>query len=72
MRGNEIAKKVEGDGYIQRVVVPAPFLGVSRQNIRRNIKRWMGNQHQVLCCGCRGTQRQARELISGPDLATRV
>jgi hypothetical protein len=40
------------------------------QNIRRKIKRWMANQHLVLrsypCC----KQRQAGELISGPDLAT--
>jgi len=45
------------------------FLGVSRQNIRRKKKRWMEKQHLALWRGpC--TQRQARELISGSNLAT--
>ena len=43
---------------------------VSRQNIRRKMKRWMGKQHLVLWRGPCSTQRQAGELISGPDLAT--
>jgi hypothetical protein len=49
-----------------------PFLGVSRQNIGRKIKRWMDNQHLVLWRGPCSTQRLARELISGPKLATRA
>jgi hypothetical protein len=32
----------------------------------------MENQHLVLWCGPCSTQRQAGELISGPDLATRA
>jgi hypothetical protein len=44
-------------------------LGVSRQNIRRKIKSWIGKQHQALWRGPCGTQRQARELITGPNLA---
>ena len=32
----------------------------------------MENQHLVLWCGPCSTQRQAQELISGPDLATRA
>jgi len=52
--------------------VPEPFLGVSRQNIRGKVKCWMENQHLVLCRGPRSTQRQAGELISGPNLATRA
>jgi hypothetical protein len=47
-----------------------PFLGVSRQNIRRKLKRWMKNQHLALWRGPYSTQMQAWELISGPDLAT--
>ena len=47
-----------------------PFLGVSRQNIRRKMKCWMRNQHLALWRGPCSTQRQAQELISGPDLAT--
>jgi hypothetical protein len=48
----------------------SPFLGVSRQNIRRKMKHWMKNQHLALWRGACHTQRQARDLISGPDLAT--
>jgi hypothetical protein len=47
-------------------------MGVSRQNIRRKMKRWMENQHLALWRGPCSTQRQAGELISGPDLATRA
>jgi hypothetical protein len=45
-------------------------LGVSRQNIRRKIKRWLEKQHLALWCGPCSTQRQAQELISGTNLAT--
>ena len=44
--------------------------GSSRQNIRRKMNRWMGKQHQALWRGPCNKQRQARELISGPDLVT--
>jgi hypothetical protein len=47
---------------------PEAFLGVSRQNIRRKIKSWR-EKHLALWCGPCGTQRQAQELISGPNLA---
>jgi hypothetical protein len=43
--------------------------GGSRQNIRRKMKRWIENKHLPLWRGPCSTQRQARELISGPDLA---
>jgi len=46
------------------------FLGVSRQNIRRKMKCWMQRQHLALWRSPCGTQRQAQELISGPNLAT--
>ena len=70
VRGNEMAEKLTRDGSVQRFVGPEPFFGVSRQNIRRKIKRWMENQHPVLWCGPCSTQRQSWELISGSDLAT--
>jgi hypothetical protein len=44
-------------------------LEVSRQNIRRKMKRWIENKHLALWRSPCSTQRQARELISGPDLA---
>ena len=33
VKGNEIADKLASSGSVQRLVVPEPFLGVSRQNI---------------------------------------
>jgi hypothetical protein len=69
---NEIADKLARDGSVRQFVGPEPFLGASRQNIRRKMKCWMEKKHLVLCCGPWSTQRQARELIPGPDLATRA
>ena len=72
VRGIEIADKLARDGSVQRLVGPEPFLGVSRQNIRRKMKCWMENQHLVLWRVPCSIQRQARELISGPNLAIRA
>jgi hypothetical protein len=69
VRGNEIADKLARDCP---VVGPEPFLGVSRQSIRRKVKCWMENQHLVLWRGLCSTQRPAQGLISGPDMATRA
>ena len=62
MRGNEIADELARSGSVQRFVGPEPFLGISRQNTRRKMKRWMKKQHLVLWRGPCGTQRQARDL----------
>jgi hypothetical protein len=70
VRGNEITDRLARSGSVQHFVGPEPFLGASRQNIRRKMKRWMAKQHLALRHGLCSTQRQARELISGPDLAT--
>ena len=68
--GNEIADRFARSGSGQRFIGPESFLGVSRQNIRMKLKRWMKNPHLALWRSPCNTQRQARELISGPDLAT--
>jgi hypothetical protein len=70
VRGNEIADKLARSGSGQRFIGHDPFLGVSRQSVRRKMKRWMEKQHLALWRGPCSTQRQARELISGPSLAT--
>jgi len=69
VRRNEIAK-LERSGSGQWFVGSEPFLGVSRQNIRRKMIGWMEKQYVALCGGPCSTQRQAREFISGPNLAT--
>ena len=57
VRGNEIADRLARSGSGQRFIGPEPFLGVSRQNIRRKMKRWMKNQHLALWRGPCSTQR---------------
>ena len=69
VRGNKIADEIARGGLAQRFVGHESVLGVSRQNIRRKMKRWIKNKHLALWRGPCSTQRQARELISDPDLA---
>jgi hypothetical protein len=47
VRGKEIADGLARDGSVLESVGPELGLGVSRQNIRRRIKRWLVNQHWV-------------------------
>ena len=70
VRGNETADRLARSGSCRRFIGPEPFFGVSRQNIRKKMKCWMKNQLPALWRGPCSTQRQARELISGPNLAT--
>jgi len=70
VRENEIADRLARSGSVQWFVGPEAFLGVSRQNIRRKIKNAGWRNHLALWRGPCSTQRQARELISGPNLAT--
>jgi hypothetical protein len=70
VRGIETADRLARSCSGQRFIEPEPFLGVSRQNIRQTLKCWMKNQHLALWRGPCSTQRQARELISGSNLAT--
>ena len=70
--GNEIADRLARGGSVQRFVRPEPFLGVSRQSVRRRMKLWMEEQHLALCRSPCSTLKQTQELISGPNRATRV
>ena len=72
VRGNEIADKFTREGSIQKFIGPGPSLGVSRQNVKNKIKRWVDNQNLVMWRGPCSTQRQARKLISGPRLAAKT
>jgi hypothetical protein len=70
--GNEIAVKLVRGGSALTFVGTEQALGVSRQDIRRRIRRWLVNQHWVWWRALGNTQRQARELISGPCLGTKA
>ena len=72
VRGNEIADKFTREGSIQKFIGPGPSLGVSRQNVKNKIKRWVDNQNLVMWRGPCSTQRQARKLISEPSLAAKT
>jgi hypothetical protein len=65
LRGNEIADDFARGGSALKFVEPEPALGVSRQDVRRRIGRWLVNQYWAWWRGLGDTQRQARELISG-------
>jgi len=65
VRGNEIANELARGGSVLEFLGPEPALGVSRQDIRRRIRRWLVNQHWVRWRGLGDTQRQARKQISG-------
>jgi hypothetical protein len=67
--GNETADKLARDGSVLKFVGPQPALGVSRQDIRTRIRCWLVNQHWIWWRGLGDTQRQTRELISGPCLS---
>jgi len=70
--GYEIADQLAKEGSALKFVGPEPALGVSRQNIRRKIQRWMDNQHWTRGRGLGSNHRVARELISRPCLGARA
>jgi len=72
VRGNEIADDLPRGGSVLGFLGPELALRVSRQGIRRRIRRWLVNQHWARWRGFGHTQRQARELISGPCLGDKA
>jgi len=72
VRENEFADELVRLGSPLKFVGPEPALGVSREDIRRRIRRWLVNQHWVWWRGLGNTQRQARKLISGPCLGAKA
>jgi ribonuclease HI len=72
VRGNEIADGLARDGSALRLLGPEPALGVSRCNIRKRLKCWLISPHRASWCELDNTQKQARELISGPCPGTRI
>jgi hypothetical protein len=72
IRGNEIADGLARCGSASRFVGHEPALGVSRQDLRNSINCWLVNQHWGQWQSLGNTQRQARELISGPCLGTKA
>ena len=70
---NTFRRQARKGQFCSTVCWTGAFLGgVYRQNTRRKIKRWMDNQHSVLWLVPCSIERQAGELISGPDLPTRA
>ena len=72
VRRNEIADELARSGSVLKFIGPEPALGVSRQDTRRRIRCWLDNQHLVCWRVLGDTQRQARELISGPCLIVKA
>jgi hypothetical protein len=72
IRGYEIADKLAREGSVHYFVGPEPALGVSSQSIKKKIQCRLDKQHMILWQGLAGTQRQAREFISGPRIAAKT
>ena len=72
VRDNEIADELAKGGYALKFYEPELVLGVSRQDIQRRIRRWLVNHNCIWCLGLGDTQRQVRELISGPSLGAKA
>jgi hypothetical protein len=45
LRGSEIADELPRGGSAVKFVQPELAFGFSRQDLRRRIRRWLGNQH---------------------------
>jgi hypothetical protein len=72
IRGNEIADQLARGGSVHYFAGPEPALGVSRQTIKNKIQCWLNKQQMTLWQALAGTQRQARELISGPRITAKT
>jgi ferredoxin-thioredoxin reductase catalytic subunit len=72
MGGNEAADGLAREGSASGYVGPEPALGVSWRDLRSRINRWLGKQHPRRWRNLGDSQRQARELISGPCRGTRI
>ena len=72
IQGNEIANRLTRGSSPLRFLGPKPALGVSRHDLIKRLGHFLVNQHGAKWRGLGDTQRQARELISGPSLGTRA
>ena len=72
VRGNEIANELARGGSVLGFLGLEPTLGVSRREIEKRLSNWLVNQHWERWQGLGDTQRQARELISGPSLSAKA
>jgi hypothetical protein len=72
VRGNETADGLARNGSASGYMGPEPTLGVSRFDLRSEINRWLGNQHQRRWWNLGDSQRQAQELMSRSCRGTRI
>ena len=70
--GNETADELRREGSVYQFVGLELSMGVSRQNIKKKINCWLGNQHTAMQQGLTSTQRQARVLGPSPSSKTRL
>jgi len=72
VRGNEIADELARGSSVFGLFGPEVALGVSRRDIQKRLSCWLVNQQWARWRGLGDTQRQARELISGPSLGVKA
>jgi hypothetical protein len=71
IRSNEIADRLARGGSALKFYVSEPALGFCKQVIQKRISSWLHNQYWARWRVLGDTQRQARELNSGPILGAR-
>jgi hypothetical protein len=72
VRGNETAGRLVRGGSASNFVGPQPVLRASKRDLSNKISRWLLNQRLWKWQDLGPSQRQARELISGPNRGTRA
>ena len=72
VRGNEIADGLARNGSASAYVEPEPALGVSWRDLHHRIHCWLVDEHRRRWQNPGDSQRQARELISGPRRGAEV
>jgi len=72
IRGIEIADELARGGSGLGFSEPEPVLGFSRRDIQNKLNCWLVNQNWARWRSLGDTQRQARELISGPSVGAKI
>ena len=70
--GNKIVDELARGGSGLRFLGPEPTVGDCRRDIQKSFSRWLVNQQWARWRGLGDTQRQTRELFSGPNLGAKA
>jgi hypothetical protein len=72
IRGKEMPDELARGGSGLGFLGPEPVLGVTRRDIQNKLNCWLVNQQWARWRSIPDTQRQVRELISGPSVGAKI